>query len=129
MNNASLPLNRKRIVVDATCLGLRVGLSGGQIQRIGIARALYANPQVLILDEATSALDTVHEGLINQAVRSLAGNMTTVVIAHRITSIRHCDSIYLLDKGQVIACGSYDELQRTCEAFRRLAATVPATAV
>ncbi len=98
-----------------------IGLSGGQVQRIGIARALYAGPLMLILDEATSALDTVHEALINQAVRRLAGKVTTVVIAHRISTIRQCDNIYLLDKGRVIARGSYNELLKSSELFRAMA--------
>lgn len=105
---------------DSTVGERGVGLSGGQIQRIGIARALYANPQVLILDEATSALDTVHEALINEAMGRLTGKVTTVVIAHRLSSIRHCDRIFVLDKGQVVAQGSYDELKETSRHFRSL---------
>jgi ABC-type multidrug transport system fused ATPase/permease subunit len=105
---------------DSTVGERGVGLSGGQIQRLGIARALYANPQVLILDEATSALDTVHEALINEAMGRLTGKVTTVVIAHRLSSIHHCDKIFVLDKGKVVAQGSYDELKRTSEHFRSL---------
>lgn len=106
---------------DSTVGERGVGLSGGQIQRIGIARALYANPQVLILDEATSALDTAHEGLINEAVGRLVGKVTTVVIAHRLSSIRHCNRIFVLDRGAVVANGSFDELMKSCDQFARLA--------
>ncbi|NNE82410.1 MAG: ABC transporter ATP-binding protein [Alphaproteobacteria bacterium] len=105
---------------DSTVGERGIGLSGGQIQRIGIARALYANPQLLILDEATSALDTVLEELINQAVRKLAGKITTVVIAHRLSTIRHCDRIIVLEKGQVVGEGSYEQLTTTSASFRSL---------
>lgn len=101
-------------------------LSGGQIQRIGIARALYNDPEVLILDEATSALDSLHEDLINQAVRSLKGKVTTIVIAHRLSTIRHCDQIYVLGNGEVVGCGSYEELERDSPEFKKLSAGVGA---
>ncbi len=97
---------------------------GGQIQLIGIARALYASPQILILDEATSALDTVNEALINRAIRRLAGKQTTVVIAHRLSSIRHCDRIFVLEKGEVVGDGNYDELIKACKQFAKMAANM-----
>jgi len=88
--------------------GLR--LSGGQRQRIGIARALYHEREILVLDEATSALDNETERLVNTAIESLAGLKTLVVIAHRLTTIEHCDCIYMLDKGRVIRSGLYEEV-------------------
>jgi ABC-type multidrug transport system fused ATPase/permease subunit len=87
-----------------------VRLSGGQRQRIGIARALYHEREVLVLDEATSALDTQTENLITEAIKSLAGNKTLIIIAHRLTTIRHCDRICLLEKGRIVKIGSYDEV-------------------
>lgn len=87
-----------------------VKLSGGQRQRIGIARALYHQRQVLVLDEATSALDSQTESLITEAIKSLAGNQTLIIIAHRLTTIRHCDRICLLEKGRLVKVGTYDEV-------------------
>ena len=98
-----------------------VRLSGGQRQRLGIARALYRDPAVLFLDEATSALDNVTEGGIFDAVKSLGLSKTVVMVAHRISTIRDCDTIYVLDQGKIVAQGSYEELLRTSPTFRRLA--------
>lgn len=78
-----------------------VKISGGQRQRIGIARALYSNPQLLILDEATSALDTDTETAVMEAIDSLAGSKTMIIIAHRLTTIRNCDIIYEVRDGKV----------------------------
>ena len=99
-----------------------VRLSGGQRQRIGIARALYHNPSMLIFDEATSALDNLTEAAVMSAVSAIAGQKTIVMIAHRLSTVRNCDQIYLFEKGKVIAAGSYDALLETSEEFRRLAA-------
>lgn len=77
-----------------------VKLSGGQRQRIGIARALYSNPQILVLDEATSALDNETEKSVMEAIESLQGDITMVIIAHRLTTIRNCDYIYEIRDGQ-----------------------------
>ena len=77
-----------------------VKLSGGQRQRIGIARALYTDPELLVLDEATSALDTETETAVMDAIFHLAGKMTMIVIAHRITTIRNCDYIYRIEDGK-----------------------------
>ena len=98
-----------------------VKLSGGQRQRIGIARALYENPEVLVLDEATSALDTPTEEAIMDAVHGLSGQKTIIIIAHRISTVRECDMIYLLDHGRLIESGSYDAMLDKSDAFRLLA--------
>ena len=87
-----------------------IRLSGGQRQRIGIARALYKNPKVLILDEATSALDNNTEKAVMDAVNNLNKEITIILIAHRLSTVKKCDKIYFLDKGELKAQGSYDEL-------------------
>ena len=104
-----------------TMLGERgVRLSGGQRQRVGLARALYRKPAILILDEATSALDNETERKISDALRSLHGQLTTVVIAHRLSTVRSCDRILYLDQGRVSGIGTFDELDRTNEGFAKL---------
>jgi len=106
----------------ATTVGERgVRLSGGQRQRIGIARALYHNPQVLILDEATSALDNLTEQAVMEAVNNLGHDITIILIAHRLTTVRQCDQIYLLERGEVKAKGTFDELLETNKQFELMA--------
>ena len=100
-----------------------VRLSGGQRQRIGIARALYHKPEVLVLDEATSALDNQTERLIVDALEQLQGQHTMIVIAHRLSTVRNCDTLIMLDRGRLIAEGSYDELMVCSDAFQRMAGT------
>jgi len=85
-------------------------LSGGQRQRIGIARALYHEREILVLDEATSALDNETEELVSRSIRSLSGKKTIIIIAHRLTTIAHCDRIYEMKKGRVVRSGSYQEI-------------------
>jgi ATP-binding cassette, subfamily B, bacterial PglK len=97
-----------------------VRLSGGQRQRIGIARALYSNPQVLIMDEATSALDNITEQFVIDALENLRSDRTIVIIAHRLTTVRNCDMIYLVDEGSILAQGSYDCLLKNSGAFRKM---------
>jgi len=106
----------------ATEIGERgIRLSGGQRQRLGIARALYADPDVLVLDEATSALDNVTEESVFQAVNEIGKSKTVVMIAHRISTVRGCDAIHLLQEGRIVASGTYDELLETSPEFRTLA--------
>jgi ABC-type multidrug transport system fused ATPase/permease subunit len=96
-------------------------LSGGQRQRIGIARALYNQPDVLIMDEATSALDGETEREINEALAELKAGLTVIVIAHRLTTVRSCDRLVLLDKGRVAATGTFADLTEGNREFQRLA--------
>jgi len=101
-----------------TAVGERgVRLSGGQRQRIGIARALYHNPQVLILDEATSALDNLTEESVMNAVNNLKQKITIIVVAHRLSTVRECDQIYLLNQGEVEASGTFEELITVSQHF------------
>jgi ABC-type multidrug transport system fused ATPase/permease subunit len=95
-------------------------LSGGQRQRIGVARALYAEPTFLILDEATSSLDNETERRVTQTVEALAGRVTTVVVAHRLSTVKNCDQIVFLKDGVVAACGTFDEVRSMNEDFERL---------
>ena len=97
-----------------------VRLSGGQRQRIGIARALYLRPQLLVLDEATSALDNETERRITSTVESLQGKMTIIVVAHRLSTVRHCDQLVFLKDGAVEAIGTFDEVRSTSAAFASL---------
>ena len=106
----------------ATRVGERgVQLSGGQKQRIGIARALYHDADVLVLDEATSALDGITEKLIMDAIHDFAGKKTIIMIAHRLATVRQCDSLYLLEQGRVTGHGTYDELASENTTFQRMA--------
>jgi len=104
-----------------TIVGERgVRLSGGQRQRIGIARALYHKPKILILDEATSALDGATEEAVMRDILSLPDNLTIIIIAHRLTTVKDCDAIYLLENGRIVASGTYQQLEETNEKFRRM---------
>jgi ABC-type multidrug transport system fused ATPase/permease subunit len=98
-----------------------VRLSGGQRQRIGIARALYHDPDILILDEATSALDNLTERSVMEALSNLGSRKTIILIAHRLSTVRNCDPIYLLEHGRVVGSGTYDELIVGNEHFRAMA--------
>ncbi|MBK6908544.1 MAG: ABC transporter ATP-binding protein [Rhodocyclaceae bacterium] len=98
-----------------------VRLSGGQRQRIGIARALYKQASVLVFDEATSALDNATEQEVMSAIAELDRELTIVIVAHRLTTIKNCDSIVELSNGRVVAQGTYDQLLERSESFRHMA--------
>lgn len=104
-----------------TLVGERgVRLSGGQRQRIGIARAVYHDPAVLVMDEATSALDNVTEAQVMTAIDNLSHKKTILLIAHRISTVKNCDNIILLDKGSVAAQGTYESLLATSPEFLKI---------
>jgi ATP-binding cassette subfamily B protein len=104
-----------------TVVGERgVRLSGGQRQRLGIARALLMNPDVLVFDEATSSLDYESERSIQLAMRSILGTRTTIIIAHRLSTVREADKIVVLDQGQIVEVGSHDQLLTQGGIYHRL---------
>ncbi|MCH2132790.1 MAG: ATP-binding cassette domain-containing protein [Phycisphaerales bacterium] len=140
LGTAAEDINRERLEQTATIAGLhefittdlpegyetRVGergvrLSGGQIQRLGLARALYGEPSVLFLDEATSALDAHTEQQVMQGIQGEARDRTVIVIAHRLSTVRFCDRIVVLDRGRIVDMGSWDDLMDRCEVFQKLA--------
>ncbi|MFZ2049031.1 MAG: ABC transporter ATP-binding protein [Minisyncoccia bacterium] len=97
-----------------------VKLSGGERQRVGIARALIKDPKILILDEATSSLDAVNEALIKDAVHAASVGKTTIIIAHRLSTVRDVDRIFVMDKGSVVAEGRHEELIHSSHIYREL---------
>ena len=106
-----------------TMVGERgIRLSGGQRQRIGIARALFHDPDVLVLDEATSALDNLTEKAVMDAVHNLGHRKTIILIAHRLSTVRECDVIFLLEHGKLKASGTFTELVERDESFSLMAA-------
>lgn len=104
-----------------TLLGERgVGLSGGQRQRISIARALLKDPRILILDEATSSLDAASEGIVQEALDRLMKGRSTLVIAHRLSTVKNADKIFVMDRGSIIESGTFDELVGAGGVFSQL---------
>ncbi|MEM6963220.1 MAG: ABC transporter ATP-binding protein [Bacteroidota bacterium] len=97
-----------------------VRLSGGQRQRIGLARALYFNPEVLVLDEATSALDSITEQEVINSLKLLPQNITTILIAHRLSTVRHADQIYILKEGKIVDQGTYRSLMESNDTFKTM---------
>jgi ATP-binding cassette subfamily B protein len=95
-------------------------LSGGQRQRIGIARALYKQASVLVFDEATSALDNTTERSVMEAIDGLDESLTIILIAHRLSTLRQCNTIFVMDKGTVVAQGNYKDLIESCDIFKKM---------
>jgi ATP-binding cassette subfamily B protein len=107
-----------------TVVGPRgVKLSGGQRQRIAIARAILANPRILLLDEATSALDSESERLVNEALERLMQGRTSIVIAHRLSTVRHADRILVFNQGRIVESGTHDEMVAHAGMYRLLVET------
>ncbi len=92
-------------------------LSGGQRQRLGIARALLTKPSLLVLDEATSSLDSLSESEISQSINKIRGEVTVIVIAHRLSTVRDADQVVYIDKGRILARGTFDEVQQNIPSF------------
>jgi ABC-type bacteriocin/lantibiotic exporter with double-glycine peptidase domain len=96
-------------------------ISGGQRQRLGIARALFTLPKLLILDEATSALDGETEANISESIKALKGHVTVVMIAHRLSTVREVDTVIYMENGKVVATGTFEEVRSRIKNFDRQA--------
>jgi ATP-binding cassette subfamily C protein len=97
-----------------TRLGKNVdSLSGGQVQRLGLARAFYTNPKLIILDEATSALDAEAEASISESIRNIGADTTVIVIAHRLSTVQRADQVHVIDDGKLVASGTFKELRKS----------------
>ncbi|WP_122982874.1 ATP-binding cassette domain-containing protein, partial [Methylobacterium indicum] len=95
-------------------------LSGGQRQRLAIARALIADPRILILDEATSALDPESEAVVTANLERIASGRTMVIVSHRLSSLVGCDQILVLDQGKIVDCATHNVLVERCTIYRQL---------
>lgn len=95
-------------------------VSGGEKQRIGIARALAKNPEILIFDEATSALDTVSERVVQKSIDAVSRGKTSIIIAHRLSTVKNCDKIFVLKQGVLLSEGTHDYLLKNCEYYKEL---------
>ena len=101
-----------------------IRLSGGQRQRLGIARALYTKPQMIIFDEATSSLDPLTEKTVTEAIYEKKGNVTLIVVAHRLSTVKNADIVILLDKGKILAKGTFEEVRKISPKFDQQAKLV-----
>lgn len=110
-----MPKGMKTIIGDRGLL-----VSGGERQRISIARALLRNPEILIFDEATSALDSESEKIVQDAINSSTEDKTAVIVAHRLSTIRSCDCIYVFDNGRIVEQGTHDELLQLGGIYKKL---------
>ena len=113
--NNDLPDNYKTIIGEKG-----ITISGGQKQRLGIARALYHDPEIIIFDEATNSLDSITEKLVSETIYRLSRKKTLVIITHNINSIKKCDVINILDKGNIVAKGDYKKLLKTNKLFKTI---------
>ena len=114
-------LQREREGIDTVVGENGVRLSGGQRQRLGLARALYTNPKLLVLDEATSALDAETERAVSDTLDALDKEVTRIIVAHRLATIRHCDQVAYLEDGRLVAIGVFEEVRRQVPNFDRQA--------
>ncbi len=120
-SHLSETLLREREGLDTRVGEHGVRLSGGQRQRLGLARALYTLPRFMVLDEATSALDAETENAVSEALQELTGDVTLVIVAHRLATIRHCDQIIYVEEGRIRARGTFDEVRALQPNFDRQA--------
>jgi ABC-type multidrug transport system fused ATPase/permease subunit len=114
-------LRNERESLDTVVGEHGVRLSGGQRQRLGLARALYTRPRFMVLDEATSALDAETERAISDALQELEGDVTLVIVAHRLATIRHCNQVAYIENGSIQALGTFDEVRTAQPSFDRQA--------
>ena len=119
--HGSLLKNFDKLLTKIGTQGLT--LSGGQRQRLSIARAIVSQPKLLILDEATSALDSQSELKIQEAIQSLKGKFTMIIIAHRMSTIKDASNIFVIDKGEIIETGSHQSLFEKNGIYRNLVDT------
>ena len=96
-------------------------LSGGQRQRLGIARAMFTNPKLLVLDEATSSLDSETEDAVSSAIHSLKGSVTVILIAHRLSTAREANMVLYMSNGEIVGRGSFEEVRRLIPEFNNQA--------
>jgi ABC-type bacteriocin/lantibiotic exporter with double-glycine peptidase domain len=106
-----------------------LNLSGGQRQRLGVARALYTDPLVLVMDEATSALDTSTEAAVTAAIRELQGEVSVIVVAHRLATIRHSEQVCFMRDGELVASGTFEQVVAAEPDFAQQAALAGLTRV